>query len=142
MKAYILASLLLVASCAVSKAPMQLKENSDLTLDNKTFNGCVRASGIVGLICVDGVLSFKNGQLYWTVDDSVDKANFQLTPAEDFVSFSASYTIENNESVEWSGKYNGTIVYDVKALWTRQPGDWVHDMFLPDVVTMMFKPKD
>lgn len=134
--------LFLVTSCAVSKTPVIAESNPDLTLDNKSFPGCVRASGIVGLFCVDGVLSFKGGQLYWSVEDSVDKADYLLKPGEGFINFSASYTIENNETVDWSGKYNGTRVYDVQAVWTRQPGDWIHDLFLPDVVTMKFKPED
>ena len=47
---------------------------------------------------------------------------------------------EGGTYVDWSGTYNGESVSNVKAIWTRtEEDDFIHDLFLPDVVTLVFK---
>jgi hypothetical protein len=110
-------------------------------LDGLTFDGSVRARGIIGLFSVKGNLSFANGQLIWAVKDSKDIGPYQITEVEGGISFKANLTIENNEQVEWSGFYDGNTLYDVQAIWTRNKGDFVHDLFLPKQVTLDFTLK-
>ena len=117
-------------------------ENSPkkLTLENKSFSGSVRAKGIIGLFKVDGRLSFENGFLIWSTGDSKDIGEFEIHEHPKGIKFSATLSIENNEKVEWSGIYDGVSLYDVEAVWTRNEGDFIHDLLLPDVVTLVFTP--
>jgi hypothetical protein len=110
-------------------------------LDGLSFDGSVRARGIIGLFSVNGNLSFADGQLIWTVKDSKDTGPYHTTEVEGGLNFNAKLSIENNEQVEWSGFYDGKTLHNVYAVWTRNKGDFVHDLFLPKQVTLDFTLK-
>lgn len=111
---------------------------NNLTLENKSFKGSVKAKGIAGLFSVNGHLSFEKGLLIWSTDDSTDIGKFEIHEHQDGIQFKATITTVNNEKVEWSGIYDGDSLYGVEALWTRNKGDFFHDLLLPDVVTLVF----
>jgi len=116
--------------------------NNSFVLDGNSFNGTIKADGIYGLFGVQGTLSFENGFLFWTVGDSVDKMQYSVTQINSVLQFSASATIENGENIEWVGIYDGNQLCEVKARWTRVKGDFIHDLLLPDILTLTFTPDD
>lgn len=109
-------------------------------LENQRFSGSIRAKGVFGLVAVKGELSFDNGSLCWTVEQSSDCAPYRTEVENGPQKFYASYRIENDERVEWSGTFNGNSISQVTALWTRTSGDFIHDLFLPKKVMMKFTP--
>lgn len=119
-----------------SETPLQTSH----MLDGKSFDGSIRARGIIGLFSVKGKLSFDDGMLVWTVKESKDIGPYQASEVEDGINFTAQLSIENNETVEWSGLFDGQSVQNVQAVWTRQKGDFVHDLLLPKQVTLDFTP--
>ncbi len=108
--------------------------------ENQRFSGSIRAKGLFGLVAVKGMLSFDSGNLCWTVEQSTDCAPYRTEDENGAHKFYASYLIENDERVEWSGAFNGNSLSHVTALWTRTPGDFIHDLLLPKKVTMKFTP--
>ncbi len=110
-------------------------------LDGKSFDGSIRAKGVIGIVSVKGTLAFENGQLIWMVNGSKDIAPYQVDHVEGELVFSAQAPAENGEFVNWSGTFDGETIHNVTAKWTRVEGDIIHDLFLPDVVTMVFTPK-
>lgn len=120
-----------------SSKPLQVSH----TLDGLAFDGKVRARGIIGLFSVKGILSFADGQLIWAVKDSQDIGPYQTTEVEGGINFKAHLSIENNEQVVWSGFYDGKTLHNAHAVWTRVKGDFVHDLLLPEQVTLDFTPK-
>lgn len=115
-------------------------ETTQTDIDGLNVPGRIRANGLVGLVSVPGTLFFADGQLVWQARDTRDCAPYTLTPDGDAMRFTAHYRIENDEHVRWSGWTDGTRVRDVTAVWTRVEGDFVHDLFLPDEVLMVFTP--
>ncbi len=119
---------------------VQLEKPTLLTLEGRSFKGHIRAKGIVGLFKVKGTLSFKDGLLIWTVDNSQDSAPYQVVQNGDFLTFSSLVCSDNNTYVDWSGTFDGKSISNVIAVWNRaKEEDFVHDIFLPDVVTFIFK---
>lgn len=118
-------------------------DQAPLTLGGHAFEGKIYAKGIYslfGLIKVKGILSFNDSLLYWSTEGSLDSIPYEWRKIDDHLMFTASAVIENDETIEWRGFYDGDKVEDVHAVWTRKAGDAIHDFFLPDVVTMIFKP--
>ncbi len=114
-----------------------------LKLEGKSFQGRIRATGIIGLFSVKGTLSFKDGLLVWSVKGSGDSAPYETEEADGVLRFTSHVPEEGGSYIDWSGTYDGESVSNVKAIWTRaEEEDFIHDLFLPDVVTMLFTPKD
>jgi hypothetical protein len=113
-----------------------------LSLEGKSFKGHIRAKGIVGLFKVKGTLSFQEGLLVWTVENSRDSAPYKFQQKDGVLSFSSHVLNDNNTYVDWSGTYDGKTISNVIAVWNRaKEEDFVHDFFLPDMVTFVFKEK-
>lgn len=111
-------------------------------IDGLAVDGRIRARGVMGLVSVPGTLSFREGLLVWAAQDTIDCSPYTLTPVEGGYQFAAEYRIENDEHVSWSGWTDGESVRDVTAVWTRVEGDFIHDLLLPEQVTMRFTPDD
>jgi hypothetical protein len=122
-------------------SPMMIAP-SEASIDGLEVEGRIRARGVVGLVSVPGTLSFRDGALVWAAQDTIDCSTYNLTPAEDGYRFAAEYRIENDEHVSWSGWTDGLAVRDVTAVWTRVEGDFIHDLLLPEQVTLHFRPDD
>ncbi len=116
-------------------------EPDDLSLEGKSFPGSIRAKGLIGLVSVKGTLSFNEGSLVWTVDSTNDTAPYKLEEFDGSVKFTSRMPTQDGEYVDWSGVYDGKTLSDVTALWTRGKGDFIHDLLLPDVVTLVFTPE-
>lgn len=130
-----------VASCAGrSEAPAS--PGPALPLDGSAFQGVIRASGIYGLIGVEGTLSFSDGHLSWTVGEGKQEyqpAPYTLEERDGQLIFRARLPGETGDWVDWEGLYDGRMVRDVRAVWTRVPGDFVHDLLLPGQLTLRFR---
>lgn len=111
-------------------------------MGGKTFHGKIKADGIYGLIGVKGTLSFEDGFLIWSAKGSHDKIEYSWESVDGGIKFYAKAPIGNGETIEWSGVYDGKTIINVKAAWTRQKGDFIHDLLLPDVLTLTFTPND
>ncbi len=107
-------------------------------LEGRSFEGTVRAKGILGLMSVKGTLSFLNGNLVWEARGEKDVGRYQVEVKDNELYFTAFLTIENDETVEWSGIFDGHSLHRVEAVWTRVEGDFVHDMLLPEQVILVF----
>jgi len=116
------------------------QEFQDLSLDGSSFPGKIRAQFPYGLVGVHGTLSFEEGYLVWEVDGSLDKAPYTSNMTDAGLEFWSEAEVENGETIAWSGTYDGKRIFGVKSVWTRQPGDFVHDLLLPDQLTLKFKP--
>ncbi|ABI65772.1 hypothetical protein Mmar10_1480 [Maricaulis maris MCS10] len=125
------------AATSRSPAPDSLEVPMAVDL---TVTGTVRARGIFGFASVRGVLSLGDGMLSWVVNDSRECGAYVLTSEEGQVRFSARYLIDNQEQVDWTGVIDGESVSDVRIVWTRVEGDFIHDLFLPEQVTLEFTP--
>lgn len=113
-----------------------------LKLEGESFQGRIRATGLIGLFSVKGVLSFKNGMLTWSTKDSKNSATYITDEVDGVLVFTSHVPGEDGIYVKWRGIYDGKSVSDVKATWTRtEEDDFIHDLFLPDVVTLVFKQK-
>lgn len=113
-----------------------------LTLEGKSFQGRVRADGIFGLFSVKGTLSFKDGLLIWSAKGSDESAPYETESLDGLLKFTSRVPGESGTYVDWSGTYDGHSVNDVRAIWTRAgEDDFIHDLFLPDVVSLVFKQK-
>lgn len=113
-----------------------------LSLEGRVFKGKIRAQGFLGLFKVAGTLSFQDNFLTWRVDDEIDTGLYKITPKNGLIHFSAHVKMANGESVDWQGYFNGTSLMQVRAIWTRIEGDFIHDLILPPVVTMIFLPEE
>lgn len=122
-------------------SPMMIA-HEEAGIDGLEVDGRIRARGVMGLVSVPGTLSFREGLLVWAAQDTIDCTPYTLTPVEDGYHFAAQYRIENDEHVSWSGWTDGQTVRDVTAIWTRVEGDFIHDLLLPERVTMRFTPDD
>ena len=111
-------------------------------LDGLAVHGDIRAEGMAGLVSVRGRLSFRAGQLVWTVDGQSDTGPYQTEMTETGLAFSAEHVLENDERVFWTGRYDGARFRDVTAEWVRVEGDFIHDLLLPERVTLSFTPDD
>jgi|GEM_PF-1097511 len=112
-------------------------------LDGKSFHGRIRAKGLAGLFSAEGTLSFKGGHLIWSVAETQESAPYQTTSVAKGIVFSARLAGESNTYIDWSGLYDGVSLTDVKAIWTRtEEEDFIHDLFLPDVVELRFTPEN
>lgn len=109
-------------------------------LDGLEFHGTIRARGLIGLVRVRGTLAFDGGELVWTAQGDTEGGPYVLSSRDGQAVFVAEYTLETGEQVRWTGAIDGGQVSDVRAVWTRAVGDIVHDLFLPDVVTLDFTP--
>lgn len=109
-------------------------------LAGQSFAGEVRAKGIYGLVGVNGNLTFESGKLVWATKDSSESGDYEINYKDGLWHFSSYYTIENEEGVQWRGKFDGEKLMDVEIIWSRQPGDWVHDLLLPKQLTLTFTP--
>ena len=117
--------------------------NRVVPVADHAFDGKIYAEGVYslfGLIKVSGTLSFSDSLLYWSAKGSLDSIPYQWRIIDDHLMFTATAVIENDETIAWRGFYDGKQLEDVQAIWTRQEGDSVHDFFLPETVTMIFKP--
>ncbi len=110
------------------------------SLDGLVVPGRIRAQGIAGVMSVPGELSFRDGLLVWAARGSEDVGSYVLSGSTCPLEFTAEHYLENNEQVRWSGLSDGRTVSNVTAVWTRNEGDWVHDLFLPHEVTLEFTP--
>lgn len=108
-------------------------------LDGKSFQGRIRGEGMLGLFSVRGTLSFKDGLLIWEAKDSEVSAPYEEEDMDGILKFTSRVPGEGGTYVDWSGTYDGESVSGVKAIWTRiEEEDFIHDLFLPDVVTLVF----
>lgn len=113
--------------------------------EGQSFTGTVRATGWRGLIGREGTLAFEGGRLSWRVGDEPQEfapAPYALSPGrEGSAIFRARMPGARGDHVEWHGRFDGSTLHDVTATWTRVPGDFVHDLLLPPVVTLRFTPR-
>ena len=80
--------------------------------------------------------------LIWSAKGSEDSAPYEVEEKDGFLRFSSQVPADGGTHVDWSGTYDGESVRNVQAVWTRtEEDDFVHDIFLPDVVTLVFKPE-
>lgn len=108
-------------------------------LDGHTFSGNIKAKGLLGLVSVNGDLSFKNGLLYWSTHNEVDSAPYSVTYKNGYVIFKSKLLLTNGTQVDWVGQFDGENIREVLATWHREnENDFIHDLFLPDVVTLTF----
>lgn len=115
-------------------------ESAILELEGKSFQGRIRAKGVIGLFSVKGTLSFKDGLLVWSAKGSEDSAPYETEEMDGVSRFTSRVPGKDGGHVEWTGAYDGEAVSDVKAIWTRaEEDDFFHNLFLPDVVTLVFK---
>lgn len=136
-------TLLILMTATLFCSPLDDVE-SFTSLSDQSFKGKIYAKGVYslfGLIKVEGVLSFSDSLLYWSTNGSLDSIPYQWRVIDDHIMFTASAMIENNETIEWRGFFHGDHVEDVHATWQRQKGDFIHDLFLPNEVTLVFKAK-
>ncbi len=110
-------------------------------LDGECYEGKIRATGFWGLFSVKGTLSFSDGALFWTVKYTVDKCPYSIYETGSQTRFKSKMIFDSGDSVEWDGHYDGSMIHDVTAEWIRVEGDFIHDLLLPDVVTLVFTPK-
>jgi len=111
-------------------------------LDGQAFEGTIRAKGPFGLFAVKGVLSFESGAMAWRVgagEQDLYPACYTTTPLGAGVAFTSNMRGRQGDKVAWSGRYEDGKLEGVEAVWQRQPGDFVHDLLLPDLVTLRFK---
>lgn len=114
--------------------------SADLALDGKSFEGRIRATGPIGLFRVKGRLSFAHGMLTWSAKGADASAPYSAREGEGVVTFAARVPADAGTHVDWSGAYDGKSLSNVKAVWTRTgEKDFIHDLFLPDVVTLVFE---
>ena len=126
-------------AAAASSAPNH-ECQAPADLDGLVVHGRVRARGLIGLVSVPGELSFQGGMLVWATGDSEDVGPYAVSATDCLLAFTAEHVIENGEHVRWSGVSDGRTVSDVTAIWTRVEGDFVHDLLLPEQVTLDFTP--
>ncbi len=130
---------------AVFMIPLMISaqdSSSEFKLEGQSFDGKIRAKGILGLFAVQGTLSFNDGNLIWSARDDDDELPYKEEMVNGVLKFMAETEIENEDNVKWTGFYRNGQIYDVTAEWTRIPGDFVHDLLLPDVVILKFTPID
>ncbi len=123
--------------------PVQSETNPDTRaehLDGIVVPGSIRARGVFGMFRVGGTLSFRDGMLIWAARGEENAGPYSLTGTDGQFEFSAEHLIENDEHVRWSGSFDGQTATNVTAVWTRVEGDWVHDLLLPEQVTLEFTP--
>ncbi|MHA6288119.1 hypothetical protein [Maricaulis sp. CAU 1757] len=140
-------ALAVASTCVAAPAPGALSmpqeaaEQAPVTsLDGLVVPGRIRAQGVAGLLSVAGTLSFREGHLVWTARGETESGPYLLSESGGTVAFASDYRIANNERVQWAGTSDGRSVADVRVVWTRTPGDWVHDLLLPEQVTLTFTP--
>lgn len=138
------ACMLLVALAPAAVADTGAVSGAD-RLDGKSFHGSIRAKGVLGLFSRDGTLAFEDGLVAWTVDadddpDEYPPAAYSVSELNGSIVFEARMTAEDGGTVDWSGVYADQQLSDVQAVWIRAGGDFIHDLLLPDVVTMVFTP--
>jgi len=113
-----------------------------LTLEGKSFKGEIKAKGLIGLLGVEGILSFADGMLIWSAKGSKESAPYLLVHENNMLKFSARLKADGDTFVDWNGFYNGDELVDVQAKWNRvNEDDFIHDLFLPDIVELEFTPK-
>ncbi len=115
-------------------------DDRELRLDGLSVPGEIRAHGVYGAVGVEGVLSFANGSLCWSVDDERDCAPVEVLRGDGYLRFASEHLGERDERVQWSGRYDGQRFSDVTVLWTRVEGDAVHDLLLPERLVLGFEP--
>jgi len=114
----------------------------DFSLEGKSFKGSIKAKGLIGLFSVKGTLAFEDGLLLWIVEESKDSAPYDLKKVDSTIVFTARVPMQNDDYVDWKGVYDGESLSNVTAVWARfNEDDLIHDFFLPDVVTLVFKQK-
>ncbi|MDP2559774.1 hypothetical protein [Psychrobium sp. 1_MG-2023] len=133
-------SLSIILACLISFSATAINMEQANTLEGKSFPGSIKAQGLIGFSGVKGTLSFNNGLLTWTALHGRDSGVYQIKKHQQAHQFKASVIIENDEHIQWTGRYDGQSLYDVKAVWSRNTGDFIHDRLLPDVVTLIFTP--
>ncbi len=109
-------------------------------LDGNSFEGSIKAKGIIGFISVKGTLSFINGNLNWIVGEEIDSAPYKITKKNGTFHFTSNVINNDGDVVNWSGHYDGNTVTHVEAVWIREKGDFIHDLLLPNKVTLLFSP--
>lgn len=138
--AFLLLALASPVSLASSAPSCEAPENGGL--DGQVFHGTIRAKGPFGLFGVKGVLSFQDGVMTWRVgegEQDLYPACYTIAPSGDGVAFASSMHGPHGDQVAWSGRYQDGQLEDVEAVWEREEGDFVHDLLLPDVVTLRFR---
>ncbi|TPH13581.1 hypothetical protein [Litorilituus lipolyticus] len=130
---------------SVQKSSNLLEKNQSqlqLSLEGKSFKGTIKAKGLIGFWGVEGVLSFADGKLIWSAKGSQESAPYLLVHENDMLKFSARLKADGGTFVQWIGFYNGKNVVDVQAKWSRvNEDDFIHDLFLPDIIELEFTPK-
>ncbi len=145
--------ILLLTGCVSSASEIPVKSHERVTarlyeqesshiarLDGLVVPGKIRARGIVGIVSVRGTLSFREWMLVWQAQGDEEQGPYSVTEQDGILAFHSEYLIENDEQVRWSGTADGQTVSDVTVIWTRVKGDAVHDLLLPDQVTLDFTP--
>ncbi len=133
------------APTPIARSPAALESASAEeagALDGLAFEGRVRARGLIGLFSVRGRLAFDAGALSWTVGASTDTGPYSVREIDGVLEFTAEHVLENDERALWTGRYDGSTVREVTIVWTREDGDFIHDLFLPSRVTLDFRPLD
>jgi len=85
-------------------------------------------------------LTFINGNLNWIVDEEIDSAPYKITKQNDIFHFTSKVINNDGDIVNWRGSYDGNTVINVEAVWIRKKGDFIHDLLLPNKVTLLFSP--
>ena len=97
----------------------------------------------MGLFSVKGTLSFKDGLMIWSARGSHDTAPYEIETTDGVLRFTSHVPLGGGNYVDWSGTFDGESVSNVKAVWSRaEEEDFIHDLFLGDVVTLIFKQQN
>lgn len=71
---------------------------------------------------------------------SQDSALYKIKFVEKRLSFTVRVLVEFDGFVYWGGIYNGESLNKVTAIWNgTEEDDFIHELFLPDIVTFVFK---
>jgi hypothetical protein len=140
------AMLLLIGSAAgpvTAQVPSADAADAQPTLEGRSFPGLIRAKGPLGLFSVKGRLAFEDGNLVWTARGTREAAPYQVQAVDGGLKFMARLPAEQGTHVDWSGRFDGEALSEVEAVWDRSAeDDFFHDLLLPDVVTLVFKPRE
>ncbi len=137
-------TLLLCAVCSVCAEPTAVSWiGSDL--DGRSFSGTLKATNTWLRIGVKGQIHFADGLFYWTADgddSEVEKLPFQGQFQDGRLFFTATGPAEPGcrDQITWHGSFDGTSVFEVRAVWQRIEKDFVHDLMLTDEVHFTFMP--
>ena len=115
-------------------------------LDGRSFDGLLKAKGLLELMRGRTSLDFEQGTLAWSAGEDFAPAPYETRRQDGLLVFTARASGRPDgqypdDHVDWSGVYDGESVRDVEAVWTRGKGrSRLLDVLLPGVVCFVFLP--